>query len=222
MNPIEWAKHHKKQLVQQIVGDVQPISNDDRPIALFTAGIPGAGKTEFLDSLLEHIPSIVRIDMDEIVKLFDGYSPENYYRFRGAANIIVDEVVIYCRRHRLDFALDGTFASPHAVENIRSALKRHSVAILYVWKEPPLAWQHTKDRQLITKRGIEKDGFIKSCIATPENIRNAKEKFDSKITILAIKKDMRNNTFQLIRDPSQIDNLLEKRYTKNSLERILS
>ncbi len=222
MNPTEWAKQNKKQLVQQIVGNAQSAPDDEKPLALFAAGVPGAGKTEFLDSLLAHIPDIVRIDMDEIVKLFDGYSPENYYRFRGAANIIVDEVVIYCRRHHLDFALDGTFASPRAVENVRSALKRHNVAIVYVWKEPSLAWQHTKDRQLVTKRGIEKVGFIKSCIDTPMNIRTAKEKFGNKIAILAIKKDIQNNTFQLIRDPSQIDNLLEKHYTESILERTLS
>ena len=222
MNPTEWAKQNKKQLVQQIVGNAQSAPDDEKPLALLAAGVPGAGKTEFLDSLLAHIPNIVRIDMDEIVKLFDGYSPENYYRFRGAANIIVDEVVIYCRRHRLDFALDGTFASPRAVENVRSALKRHNVAIIYVWKDPSLAWQHTKDRQLVTKRGIEKGGFIKSCIDTPMNIRTAKEKFGNKIAILAIKKDIQNNTFQLIRDPSQIDNLLEKHYTESILERTLS
>ena len=222
MNPIEWAKQNKKQLVRQIVGDAQSATDDEKPLALFAAGIPGAGKTEFLDSLLADTQNIVRIDMDEIVKLFDGYSPENYYRFRGGANIIVDEVVIYCRRHRLDFALDGTFASPRAVENIRSALKRHNVAIIYVWKEPSLAWQHTKDRQLVTKRGIKKGGFIKSCIDTPTNIRTAKAKFGSKIAILAIEKDMQNNTFQLIRDPSEIDKLLEKHYTKSTLERTLS
>ena len=221
MNPIEWAKLNKKQLVQQVVGNVQPAPDDDKPLALFTAGIPGAGKTEFLDNLLQNIPNIVRIDMDEIVKLFEGYSPKDYYRFRGAANILVDELVIYCRKHRLDFALDGTFASHRAVENIRSALKRHSVAILYVWKELPLAWQHTKDRQLITKRGIEKEGFINSCINTPTNIRIAKEEFGNNIAILAIEKDMRDDTFRLIRDPAQIDTLLEKRYTKSDLERIL-
>ena len=222
MNPTEWAKQNKKQLVQQIVDNAQSAPDDEKPLALFAAGVPGAGKTEFLDSLLAHIPDIVRIDMDEIVKLFDGYSPENYYRFRGAANIIVDEVVIYCRRHRLDFALDGTFASPRAVENVRSALKRHNVAIVYVWKEPSLAWQHTKDRQLVTKREIKKDGFIKSCIDTPANIRTAQRKFGDKIAILAIRKDMQNDTFQVIRDTAQIDNLLDKHYTESNLERILS
>jgi dihydroxyacid dehydratase/phosphogluconate dehydratase len=159
--------------------------------------------------------------MDEIVKLFDGYSADKYYEFRGAANIIVDETVIYCRHHRLDFVLDGTFGSGRAVDNIRSALKRHQVTIFYVWKDPTTAWQHTKDRQLVTKRGIEKLGFIESCINVPNNLRDVREKYADKISIALIRKDLSSNSFQMTRDQHVIDDLLEVSYTKDNLERIL-
>lgn len=220
MNPIDWAKKNKKQLVQEIVGDAKP-ATDEEPVAVFAAGIPGAGKTEFLDRLLADTPNIVRIDMDEIVKLFPGYTPENYYRFRGAANIIVDEAVIYCRKHRLDFILDGTFGSSRAVENVRSALKRHHVVIFYVWKEPTIAWQHTKDRQLVTKRGIDKAGFIDACVNVPLNLDAVRKKFGKKIFLAAIKKDMKSDNFQMTRDGTEIDKLLEVRYTRSNLERTL-
>lgn len=222
MNPIEWAKRNKKQLVRQIVGDVKPAPKDEDPIAVFAAGIPGAGKTEFLDRLLADTPNVARIDMDEIVKLFDGYTPENYYKFRGAANIIVDETVIYCRKHKLDFILDGTFGSRRAVDNVRSALKRHRVVIFYVWKEPSVAWQHTKDRQLVIKRGVDKDGFIEACINIPLNLGSVREKFDDKIFFAAIKKDMKSDDFQMTRDNAEIDKLLELSYTRDNLERTLS
>lgn len=191
-------------------------------MAVFAAGVPGAGKTEFLDRLLADTPNIVRIDMDEIVKLFDYYTPEDYYKFRGAANIIVDETVIYCRKHRLDFILDGTFGSSRAVGNVRSALKRHNVVIFYVWKEPSLAWQHTKDRQLVTKRGIDKDGFIEACINVPLNLHSVREKFGDKIFLAAIKKDMKSDSFQMTREGTEIDKLLEVSYTRDDLERTLS
>lgn len=188
MNYIKFAKQHKKDLVARIIGDAKPSGDHDVPIAVFAAGIPGAGKTEFLDRLLAGLTDIVRIDMDEIVKLFDGYTPDKYYMFRGAANIIVDETVIFCLHHKLDFILDGTFASSHAVENVRSALKRHEVTIFYVWKDPDLAWQHTKDRQLVTKRGVEKAGFIQSCINVPRNLQEVREKFGARVSIVVVEK----------------------------------
>ncbi len=221
MNYIEWAKTNKKQLVQEIVGQARPHLASESPLAVFAAGIPGAGKTEFLDRLFTDTLNVVRIDMDEIVKLFDDYKPENYYKYRGAAHIIVDETVIYCRKHRLDFILDGTFGSIRAVENIRSALKRHTVVLFYVWKDPALAWQHTKDRQLVTKRGVDKAGFIEACVNVPENVRVARDRFGEKITTAVIRKDLEGDNFSVAYDAAEIDNLLEVRYTKIDLERTL-
>lgn len=219
MNYIKWAKQNKKNLVAKIVGEAKPLSDKAQPIAVFAAGIPGAGKTEFLDKLLEGIENIVRIDMDEVVKLFEDYSADRYYEFRGAANIIVDESVIYCRHNRLDFVLDGTFGSGRAVDNVKNALKRHRVTIFYVYKDPVVAWKHTKDRQLVTKRGVDKDGFIKSCIKVPNNLREVRDKFGDKVSIMLIRKDLENDTFQLTKDMSIIDDLLEVSYTSSSLKK---
>lgn len=135
--------------------------------------------------------------------------------------IIVDETVIYCRKNQLDFILDGTFGSDRAVENVRSALKRHDVTIFYVWKEPSLAWQHTVDRQLVTKRGIDKNGFIKACLNVPKNLRAVRNEFGSKILISAIKKEMKSDNFQMTRSSAEINKLLEINYTKKNLERTL-
>lgn len=220
MNYITWAKEHKKLLVKQIVGDVKP-PKDGEPLAVFAAGIPGAGKTEFLDRLFEGSLDVVRIDLDEIVKLFPDYTPENYYKYRGAAHIIVDEVVIYCRHKKLHFILDGTFGSSKAIDNIKSALKRHSVVIFYIWKEPEIAWQHTKDRQLIIKRGVEKEGFIEKCIKIPKNIKAVRDKFKDKALIVLIKKDSKSDQFTYTQNVEHIDELIEVSYTKDELERIL-
>lgn len=222
MNPISWAKANKHSLVRSIVGSTKPPSSDSEPLAIFAAGIPGAGKTEFFDRLLRDTANIVRIDMDEIVKMFDGYTPENYYKYRGAANIIVDETVIYCRKNKLDFVLDGTFGSHQAVENVRSALKRHRVVIFYVWKEPSLAWQHTLDRQLVTKRGIEKEGFTDTCVSVAHNLRQVRKKFTHKVSIIAIKKDLTSDSFEMVHSAADIDALLEVKYTRDDIERTIS
>lgn len=198
MNYIKWAKQNKKSLVAKIVGEAKPLSDKAQPIAVFAAGISGAGKTEFLDKLLEGIENIVRIDMDEVVKLFEDYSADRYYEFRGAANIIVDESVIYCRHNRLDFVLDGTFGSGRAVDNVKNALKRHRVTIFYIYKDPVVAWKHTKDRQLVTKRGVDKDGFIESCIKVPNNLREVRDKFGDKVSIMYPKTSRRINHVELL------------------------
>lgn len=223
MNPIEQAKRHKKYFVQQIIGNVQPNTADENPTAVFIAGIPGAGKTEFLDHLIGDLETVVRIDLDEIVKMFDGYTPERYYDYRGAANIIVDETMIHCRRNRIDFALDGTFASPRAVDNVRHALKRHTVMLFYVWKDPVLAWQHTKDRELIMKRGIDRDGFIAAHSRIPRNLNTVRHMIanNNKAIVSAIIKDLRDNTFTMTEDSVEIDKLLDLRYTEEELGRML-
>ncbi len=214
-----WAKQNKKQLVEKIVGNFRAKSVDN-PLAVFAAGIPGAGKTEFLDRLFANSLEFVRIDLDEIVKQFEGYSAENYYLYRGAANIILEEVFAYCRHHKLNFVLDGTFGHKQAITNIERALKRHAVVIFYVWQDPVVAWQLTKDREVVTKRAIERDGFIQSCINVPSNLQVARKTFGDKISVIVIKKNQKHE-FAVVRKPAEIDAVLAKTYTTSSLEKLI-
>ena len=185
------------------------------------AGIPGAGKTEFLNRLFGDNTDAVRIDLDEIVKFFPDYSAERYYKYRAAAFIIVDECVVYCRQHSLNFILDGTFGFKRAVENIRSALKRHDVTIVYVWKEPVQAWQLTKDRELVQKRAINREGFIESCERVPSNLVKIRTTFGDKVSIVAFKKNKTNDNFQMTQNINIIDDLLNSRYTSKELENLI-
>lgn len=220
MNYTTWAKEHKKNLVTKIIGNIQPPS-DLKPVAVFLAGIPGAGKTEFIRRLLGDNPTVVKIDLDEIVKLFPNYNSKYYYKYRTAANIIVDECVIYCRKHSLNFILDGTFGYGKAVENIKSALKRHDVVIIYIWKDPIQAWQLTKDRELVTNRAIDRDGFIRSYDNVPHNLINIRKTFGNQVPIVTFKKNDTDDNFQVTQDTKIIDDLLQKRYTKDQLERLI-
>ena len=210
----------KKRLVANIIArsSAKPHA---KPVAIFAAGIPGAGKTEFLDRLFENDKDFVRIDLDEIVKLFPGYSPAKYYQFRGQANIILDEVFRYCRKKGLNFVLDGTFGHKYAVENINKSLKDCSVVIFYVWKEPTASWQLTKDREVVTKRAIEKDGFIQACVNIPKNLRTVRKLYGDSVTFIALKKESDGHNFAIIRDIHEIDELLAQTYTKDKLEKVI-
>lgn len=218
MNYITWVKKNKKILISKVIGNVSPPPST-KPVAIFLAGIPGAGKTEFIKRLLGDSRDLVRIDLDEIVKLLPKYDPKRYYKYRSAANIIVDECVIYCRKHSLNFVLDGTFGYGKAVDNIKSALKRHEVIIIYILKDPIQAWQLTKDRELITNRAIDRAGFILSCNNVPQNLIMVRDTFASQAPIIVIKKNKTNDNFQMTRDMRVIDDLLQKSYTNEESER---
>ena len=113
--------------------------------------------------------------------------------------------------------MDGTFSHDKALQNITHSLKRHQVVLFYVWQDPILAWKLTQDRELVTKRAVQKDGFINSCIAVPKNIKKLLETHGSVITVVAIEKT-ENHRYQVLNKRSQIDELLERTYTKKELE----
>src|SRR5665213_780338 len=58
------------------------------PLAIVMAGVPGAGKTEFLDTFSELLEvrgfdACIRIDLDEIVEIYLGYTPKTDAQFRS-------------------------------------------------------------------------------------------------------------------------------------------
>ena len=52
----------------------------DLSLALIMAGVPGAGKTEYISSFIEENEifkhDALRIDLDEIITVFEEYKPE--------------------------------------------------------------------------------------------------------------------------------------------------
>ncbi len=172
---VTWAKLHKKAIVDEIVGDRMP---KDDPTAIIMAGIPGAGKTEFLSHIVTRIPDIIIIDLDVVVGKFPNYRPGDYYKFRTAANILVSALVTRVLKGGLSFALDGTFAHEKGAENIARALKHgFDVNLFFVDQEPAFAWKITKARRLVTGRPVERSGFLRACSNVVPNVRNAIQLF---------------------------------------------
>src|SRR4051812_35413581 len=83
-----WTNKYKKRVAREFVreADFQP---SDEPSGIFLAGLPGAGKTEFSQELIKNIESPpLRLDMDEIATLMEGYRPEIADTFRGVASAV--------------------------------------------------------------------------------------------------------------------------------------
>jgi predicted ABC-type ATPase len=210
---LEWVKANKKSLIDEIIGDAQP---SDTPTTIIMAGVPGAGKTEFLNHITLEITDIVVIDLDAIVAKMPDYQPADYYKYRKAANVVVSGILDKVLQNRLNFALDGTFSHQKGIENIARALKRdYEVSLFFVDQDPALAWEITKARRTLTGRPIERDGFVRACQNIVPNVQNAIKTFhdNPNFFVSVIKKDGFKN-FNYIDERQQVDKHLKLVYNR--------
>lgn len=169
----------------------------DFSVALIMAGVPGAGKTEFISSLLENSPELkentLRIDLDEIIKIFEEYNPEEDYKFRSVGNAIVESILDRAFEGGYNFILDGTFSGSSAIKNVERAIS-HNYNVLIVVLEEDLerAKQYARIRKEKTKRDVKDEAFEQSAQGILKNIKKIREEFIDKgnpVSIQAFKKD---------------------------------
>ncbi len=139
MDYAEWANKNKKQIAREFIRKTDFVSSDN-PAAIFTAGLPGAGKTEFTVELLKDIANKpLRIDMDEIACLIKGYRPQIADKFRGGASTILAKIYDLVLKNKIDFVFDGTFSQKRALENLNRALDcGYTVKIYYIFQDPKM------------------------------------------------------------------------------------
>lgn len=190
MDHVAWANKNKKSIAREFIRRTSFVPSD-HPTGIFTAGLPGAGKTEFTLQLLENIvEKPVRIDMDEVAALIEGYRPEIADKFRGGASTILSRIYDEVLKHRLDFVFDGTFAQDRAIENLRRALTHgYTVKVYYLHQQPSVAWEFTKARELIEHRAIDKSGFVETYASLQKNLRNLCDNYPSVTRSLIVKND---------------------------------
>jgi len=206
MDDLTWASQHKKRIAREFIRetDFQP---SDTPTGVFTAGLPGAGKTEFTIELLKDIANKpLRIDMDEIAKLIEGYKPEIADKFRAGASSILARIYDEVIKNKLDFVFDGTFAHGRALENVDRALRHgYTIKLYYIHQEPAIAWKFTQDRELVEHRAIDKTGFIDSYTRLHRNLESLQNSHKD-VTISVIIKDENNKVGDR---KENVDNLFE-------------
>lgn len=93
---VAYVKVNQKQLLNHFVADVQ---STRKPVSIFMAGSPGAGKTEFSKHLIDEIMGakgkIVRIDPDEIRVWLPQYKEGRAELFQEAVSTAVSKIVFY-------------------------------------------------------------------------------------------------------------------------------
>ncbi len=192
MDYAEWANKNKKQIAREFVRKVGHESSEE-PSGIFMAGLPGAGKTEFTIELIKSLdPEPLRIDMDEIAQMIQGYRPEIADKFRGGASAIMNRIYDEVVKKKINFVFDGTFSSASADKNLERALAHgYKVKVYYIHQLPEIAWQFTKDRELVEHRAIDKEGFIATYFKLQENLSQLCETHRD-VTISLIVKDVKN------------------------------
>lgn len=222
----EFAKSHKQEFIDCAIGRAV---KDKRPVAIFMAGTPGAGKTEIAKSIMSLFsPTIARIDPDDFRSLFPGYNGTNSSDFQGPSAMMVDKVLEYIlgehnHKPKYSFVLDGTFAFKNAVMNIKRSLTRgFDVQIYFIYQSPTESWRFTKEREKKEGRSVPKETFINAYFVSKQNVLKVKQQFGDDVSLHVIIKDYKKDTEEIHYNVDNLEKLLPKPYNEDELNRILS
>lgn len=217
---IEYLRENKKEIIQEFAGT--QYNSTDRPVTIFMAGSPGAGKTEISRNLLQALgeKEVVRLDPDEVRKVFPGYTGTNSRIFQSASSLAIERLHDHVLKKSKSFILDGTFAQYEvASTNIARSVKRgRRPVIIYVYQNPLLAWRFTKKREAKEGRNIPKDAFIEQFFGARETCQKIKDEFGSSVRLWLFERDVNQDNFIQVRfNIDRIDDHLSLPYSLDEL-----
>jgi len=230
-NAIKFAKENRKRIAKELT-DPKIYKPDRRPISVFMAGSPGAGKTEFSKNLISTLEknrrhSVIRIDGDDLRPLIDGYNGNNSHLFQGGVSLIVEKIHDFALSQDQSFVLDGTLANyDKAVHNIKRSLdKKRAVLIFYLYQKPEIAWGFTQDREKAEGRNIPKEAFIEQFFGAKDTVSRIHSAYPKEVFIYLVKKNYEKNTVDEVVEiepyGKSIDEYVREGYTKYDLENLL-
>lgn len=221
---ISYAKSNRTRIARELT-DKNQFPPEARPVSVFMAGSPGAGKTEASKAFLEEIgaDNVLRLDPDELRELIPGYTGDNSYLFHRAVSFIVERTLDHAFKNKQSFLLDGTLASYDvAKKNIeRSIRKERQVLILFVYQKPDLAWEFVEAREKLEGRRILPETFIDQFFASQEAIRELKLKFGSQIQVDLLVKNNKGKTRFYHDNVQAIEHHLDEKFTREDLESLI-
>lgn len=151
---LDYSKEHLDSILSDLFGNKQPSSKKD---AIFMAGSPGAGKSEVAHLLADSYKNMIVLDTDDFRCLFPDYDGSNSSNFQKACSWLTEQAFQYLTEKGYSFIYDTTFAVPSTEKKIKRVLKNgYRPVIFYVYQEPKIAWQFTKDRERVEGRKVLK------------------------------------------------------------------
>ena len=164
----KWAEDpaNHTPILNQFFSGLSPGPKDGRPRAIFTAGIPGAGKSELADQIIREFPApgLVLIDPDQISRLLPKYSTESHSDYRPATSVLVGLIFDRCLGDGWSFLMDSTLSYKPGRDNVSRAVEAGwQTTVYYVVLDPRVAYGATQGRERIIKRRIGPDVFGRVC-----------------------------------------------------------
>lgn len=217
-----WVRKNKKRIAGELIKDI-PYPPNQSPTAIITAGLPGAGKTEFIRRLKSQLNiDSLHIDMDEIAKQIEGYRPQIADKFRAGASSIMNTILDSVLNKGIDYILDGTFGGSPALNNITRSLDHgYKIKIYYIYQEPLIAWRFTQAREKEEHRSIKKSGFINTYFKIYSNLSQLSQ-FKHRVAFGVVIKNPDNQTGNVYDNVEDILQLIPSKMTRIELENLLT
>ena len=219
----QFVKDQKKEIIAKFAGEQIP--SVEKPISIFMAGSPGAGKTEVSKRLIEDLSRettdrFARIDPDEVREMLPGYTGSNSALFQGPVIKAVEIVHDYVLAKHKHFVLDGTF-SHHDVarKNIDRSLRHgRSIVVVYVHQEPSRAWEFILAREMQNGRSVPRDEFVRQYFTAQQTVNQMKREFGDRVVIRYVENAEQQKYYMNIQS---VDEYLPRRYSEDELRKIV-
>lgn len=216
---LEFARSNKKRIAKAFTNKAT-YPSEEKPVSVFMAGSPGAGKTEASIALVENAPKgVIRIDPDSLRTHFEDYDGSNSYLFKKGVSVLVDKIHDLALSQKQSFILDGTLSNYDiATKNIdRSLGKQRSVLIVYVYQEPQQAWNFVIAREKVEGRKILPEHFIHQYYQARHVVNQLKADYDTKVNVDLL---IRDEDLRIVNIDS-IDDHAPEKHTKQAIEKIV-
>jgi UDP-N-acetylglucosamine kinase len=202
VDAIAYLNETKKVFLQKYTDNIESSPNRE---AFLTAGMSGVGKTEFAKFLKENDKNLLHIDTDAIREYFTavGYNGQNSDIFQEPASKGFSKLFDYALKKGYSIILDSNLSNiEKATQNIDRLLnKNYAVNIFYLYNEPEKCYKFTRTREVLTKRKVPYDVFVKSNLDSYKTVTKLKNQFQDDIILNYIdkKNDILHNNITLER-----------------------
>lgn len=193
------------------------IADEANISSIFLAWAPGAGKSEFLETIFSELKeNFIVIDIDSYRCMFEGYTGENASDFQQASVKIADKILKFCFQNNLNFIFDGTFRNYEKVkQNLNQCEKYNRKSILtLIFQEPRISFYYTFLRKLEKKRNVPVDIFIDGFYSSIFNVFRASREFENIKIFIASKEysniEKREFTYKILESINDIESFCKK------------
>lgn len=217
-NSKEWAIEVFEMIIQGYVNEwIEKYAITNWLSTIFLAGAPGAGKTEFLETVLDTENFIV-IDIDKYRQYFKWYNGRNADLYQDSCSRVATRIFDYCIKNNLKLIFDGTLTSEIWLKNIKKALeKERKMGIVLIYQDPVISYSYTIARQERNERKVDIDTFLRIYYSSIHYVFEVVEKYTEIQFVIGSKNKKREWKQFFYRKKDKFDKHFHVEYNEKAL-----